>query len=330
MTDSIKFVVSGHVDHGKSTLCGHMLYKCNYINDHEMKQLEIKAEQNGMKGWKYAYVLDLYDEERENGKTVDYVAVDFEYKSNKYTLIDTPGHKHFIRSLITGLNNDNSNKIIGCLIVSAIENEFIAGMTNGQTKEDMILMRAVGIEHIVVVINKMDIYNYDEDIYKKRCDAVAEYIMKVGFKTIEYIMISAFHDKNIFELLDKITILYDKIAKTEIITINSDKVESEIITAQVKIIHLENDILAPGCECVCHIKKNEYQIIIDDLRLFDLKTKKITNKKFAKVNDVIYIKLKRLETKDNKKVMFEACLNDRIILRRNDATMGFGKIVKFA
>ena len=112
MSSKISFVVSGHVDHGKSSMCGHILFKCGYVSEHEMKQLELKSEQNGMKNWKYAYVLDLYDEERENGKTVDYVSVDFKYKDLNFSLIDTPGHKHFIRSLITGLNNENSSQLI--------------------------------------------------------------------------------------------------------------------------------------------------------------------------------------------------------------------------
>ena len=183
-------------------------------------------------------------------------------------------------------------------------------------------MRAVGIEHIIVCINKMDIYNYDEEIYKKRCEKINSFITKIGFKSIDYIMTSAFYGKNLLELLDKIIVINEKLDKTETPVI--EKKESKLITAQIKLINLDTDIIAPGYECVCHIKKNEYQVVIDDLRQYDLKTKKITNKKFAKVNDIIFAKIKLI---DSKKYL-EGNTDDKIIIRRNDSTVGFGKITK--
>ena len=327
MTDQviklIKFVVSGHVDHGKSTLCGRILYENNYINKHDFDKLKNDAKNNGHAGSEYAYILDICDEEREKAITHDYNSIEFTRNNTKYELIDTPGHKQFIRSLIMGLNSSSSNNLIGCIVISAIENEFLAGIGKGQTKEDIILMRSVGIENVIIIINKMDKYNYDNKIYDDRCNQINNFASKVGFKRLEYIMVSGYAGYNINELLDKIENMYKNININKLnINIIKEQIISDNISAQMKIINLDTQIICAGYECILHVNKDEYQIIIDELTVFDIKTKKETKKNFAKINDVINIKLKRL---DDKK--FEVNKFDRIIIRHNDATIGFGKII---
>ena len=144
--DRITFIVSGHVDHGKSTLLGFLLYKYGqiyneedklvpFITEHDMENLRKKAQELGMPGWEYAYVLDICSEERESGKTFNYTAIDFEYKNKSYRCIDTPGHKCYIRELLAALNDDQEQSMVGVLLISAIENEFISGITAGQQKK---------------------------------------------------------------------------------------------------------------------------------------------------------------------------------------------------
>lgn len=90
-----KFVAIGHVDTGKSTFCGHLLYKCNYINDHDFKKIKDKAKQDQMEKWIWARILDIYEEETSRGKTHEFSEIGFTYNDKDYTLIDTPGHQKF-------------------------------------------------------------------------------------------------------------------------------------------------------------------------------------------------------------------------------------------
>lgn len=323
----IRFVVSGHVDHGKSTLCGRILYESDYINNHDFEKLKNEAKNNGHPGSEYAYILDICDEEREKAITHDYNSIEFtnkNIKDVKFELIDTPGHKQFIRSLIMGLNSSSANNLIGCLLVSAVENEFAAGMGKGQTKEDAILMRSVGIENVIVLINKMDRYDYDDKVYNDRCNQVNQFVSKLGFKKMEFMMVSGYTGYNINELLNKIVEMYKQINinKNSITNTNKEQIISETVNAQIKIINLDTQIICAGYEFILHVNTDEYQVIIDELKQFDIKTKKEINKNFARVNDVINVKIKRL---DDKKI--ELNRFDRIIIRHNDATIGFGKII---
>ena len=258
----------------------------------------------------------------KKGITHDYNSIEFARNNVKFELIDTPGHKQFIRSLLAGLNLCATNMLIGRIVVSATENEFAAGMGRGQTKEDMILMRAVGIEHVIVVINKMDKYNFDNTVYEDRYKQVDKFISKLGFKTISYMMVSGYTGFGISELLARIEDIYKEITNNVAqVGINNDVIINDIINAQIKIINLDTALMCPGYECILHIKTEEYQVVIEDLKQYDVKLKKEINKNFAKINDVVNVKFKRL---DDRK--FEVSAGDRVIIRHNDATIGFGKV----
>lgn len=315
----IKFVVSGHVDHGKSTLCGHLLYMSGYISGREMDKLREEAKANKRIGWEFSYVLDIYESERQTGKTLEFNKIKFEFDGKKYLLIDTPGHKLLIPNLIKALNNED--QLIGCLVVSAKENEFESGISNGQTKEDIILIRTVGIEHLIVIINKMDIYNNDVNIFNERKNDIDKIIKKMGFKSINYIDISAITGYNIKELLNLINNIWNKYY-SNIIDKNIDEIYNKYIYCKIKIINCEN-ILSGGYECILHLKDKEYEVVLDNLRVVDMKTGELFKQKYGKINDVVMCKIRTL---DNNEFLYN--INNRIIIRKNDMTIGFGVIEK--
>jgi small GTP-binding protein len=319
-----KIVFTGHVDHGKSTLCGHILYKAGYVDEHQMSELRKKAENNKKKGWEYAYVL-------ERGKTMDFNPIEFTYQNKSYTFIDTPGHKSLIRTLINGLNHYNTTNMVGCLLVSVLENEFVGGITNGQTKEDILLLRATGIDNMVVLINKMDLVKWDLDIFEKRKKVIDSYIKKLGFKRCEYLPISAYDGTGInefFPLIDSFD--FNNKAGTENI---EPQICSQIV-CQLKILHDDtfDKILSAGFEGILHVRNTEYQVVIDGFKHFDPKTNQIIKSGksacIIKNNDVVLAKISPIVTDDGKKIEFNVGIKDRVILRKDDWTIAFGRVSK--
>jgi len=138
----IKFVALGHIDSGKTTLSGHLLYKCGYVDEHTMDRIRLKAKADKMEGWVWARVLDIYEEEMSRGKTHEFDTITFENKCVEskplYQLIDTPGHKCFVRSMIEGIS-ENVN--IGVLMISMKDNEFTSSFGGGMLREHLILAR---------------------------------------------------------------------------------------------------------------------------------------------------------------------------------------------
>jgi small GTP-binding protein len=316
---SIISCVVGHVDFGKSTLIGQILYKCKHYDEHTVEQAFAAATENKLETFKFSFLLDTLDEERRRGKTMDYTAIDFKYNAVDYTLIDTPGHRSLIRSLIAGINNYDTSLIVGVVMVSVEENEYNSGM-RGQTKEDIILLKACGIENVVIVFNKMDLIKWDMAQYEKRKDNLNNFVKRLGFNRVDYHNMSAYEGKNVLELLD----LIKKINSQEINkkpAIKSERINELVIPIQLKIINAGTDILCAGYECMIHIKEKEFQIVFDDVRLYDTANKKIMGQKFGKENNVIIAKIKSLDG-----FKFEVQNTDRVILRKGDITVGFGKI----
>ena len=156
-----KVVFIGHVDTGKSTLLGHILYKNGYITEHELDKIHTQAIKEKMGRWKWARILDIYEEEMTRGKTHEYVEIEINLNGEKVSLIDTPGHQSFVREMINGISCQVKSAIV---MVSMIDNEFEASFNNGMLKEHILLSRCAGINNYIIVANKMDAINWDEFI----------------------------------------------------------------------------------------------------------------------------------------------------------------------
>jgi len=196
----INIVVIGHVDSGKSTSTGHMIYKCGGIDKRTIEKFEKEAQEMGKGSFKYAWVLDKLKAERERGITIDIQLMKFLTKKYDVTIIDAPGHRDFIKNMITG----TSQADCAVLIVAASTGEFEAGISkNGQTREHALLAYTLGVKQMIVGVNKIDNTEppYSEPRFKEIKKEVESYVKKVGYspKSVAFVPISGWHGDNMIE-----------------------------------------------------------------------------------------------------------------------------------
>ncbi|XP_035682437.1 elongation factor 1-alpha-like [Branchiostoma floridae] len=196
----INIVVIGHVDSGKSTSTGHLIYKCGAIDKRAIEQFEKEAKEMGKGSFKYAWVLDKLKAERERGITIDIALWKFETTKYIVTIIDAPGHRDFIKNMITG----TSQADCAVLIVAAGTGEFEAGISNdGQTREHALLAYALGVKQLIVGVNKMDSTEppYSEARFGEITEEVGVYIKKIGYnpESVAFVPISGWHGDNMIE-----------------------------------------------------------------------------------------------------------------------------------
>lgn len=196
----LNLVIIGHVDHGKSTMVGHILYRLGYIDPKQMAELEEEAKKKGKESFKFAWLLDRLKEERERGVTIDLSFMKFETKKYYFTIIDAPGHRDFVKNMITGASQADA----AVLVVSARKGEFEAGMSpEGQTREHVILAKTMGIEQLIVAVNKIDATEppYSQERYKQIVDVLSKFLKGLGYdpSKIPFIPISAWYGDNLIE-----------------------------------------------------------------------------------------------------------------------------------
>jgi len=196
----INIVVIGHVDSGKSTSTGHLIYKCGGIDPRTIEKFEKEANEMGKGSFKYAWVLDKLKAERERGITIDIALWKFETTNYDVTIIDAPGHRDFIKNMITG----TSQADCAVLIVAAGVGEFEAGISkNGQTREHALLAFTLGVKQMIVAVNKMDSTEpkYSEQRFTEIVKEVTNYVKKIGYnpKSIAFVPISGWHGDNMIE-----------------------------------------------------------------------------------------------------------------------------------
>jgi elongation factor 1-alpha len=196
----INVVVIGHVDSGKSTTTGHLIYKCGGIDKRTIEKFEKEAQEMGKGSFKYAWVLDKLKAERERGITIDIALWKFTTTKFEFTIIDAPGHRDFIKNMITG----TSQADVAMLVVSSAKGEFEAGIDEqGQTREHALLAFTLGVKQMIVIVNKMDSESvgWSEERYKEIKEAVIQFLKRIGWKTddIPFIPISGWTGDNMLE-----------------------------------------------------------------------------------------------------------------------------------
>jgi elongation factor 1-alpha len=197
----VNLVVIGHVDSGKSTSTGHLIYKCGGIDKRTIEKYEKEANEMGKGSFKYAWVLDKLKAERERGITIDIALWKFESATSVFTIIDAPGHRDFIKNMITG----TSQADVAILMIASPSGEFESGWSKeGQTREHALLAFTMGVKQMLCCCNKMDAAgaDYKESRYKEIKDEVSAYLKQVGYKIEEvpFIPISGFNGDNMLEL----------------------------------------------------------------------------------------------------------------------------------
>ena len=191
----LNVVFVGHVDHGKSTTIGRLLYDSGVIDEQTMRKLKEKAQELGKGGFEFAFVMDNLKEERERGVTIDLAHKKFNTQKYEATIIDAPGHKDFIKNMITGASQAD----VGFLVVAASEGAM------AQTKEHVWLCRTLGVGQLAVAVNKMDTVKYDEAKFNKVKEEISTLLKTAGYKPEEtaFIPISALQGDNVANKSDK-------------------------------------------------------------------------------------------------------------------------------
>ncbi|MFA5259410.1 MAG: translation elongation factor EF-1 subunit alpha [Candidatus Pacearchaeota archaeon] len=192
---TMNVVFVGHVDHGKSTCVGRIMYDSGVIPEQEMKKLKEEAVRQGKVGFEFAYVMDKVKEERERGVTIDLSYQKLITPKRQVTIIDAPGHKDFVKNMITGASQADA----AFLTIAAKEG------VQPQTKEHLWLLRTMGVQQIAVSINKMDTVDYKEDAFNKVKGEISTLLKGVGInpeKTV-FIPVSGLMGDNIFKKSDK-------------------------------------------------------------------------------------------------------------------------------
>jgi elongation factor 1-alpha len=189
----LNVVFVGHVDHGKSTTVGRLFYDSGIISEQEMTKLKEEAAKHGKQGFEFAYVMDNLKEERERGVTINLSYKKILTKNFEVTIIDAPGHKDFVKNMITGASQADA----AFLVVAA------DGGVQPQTTEHVSLLRTMGVNNLAVVINKMDTVNYAQEKFEEVKKKVTEVISRVGYKDIPFIPASSLMGDNVTKKSDK-------------------------------------------------------------------------------------------------------------------------------
>jgi len=193
----INLVFIGHVDHGKSTTVGRLLFDSGNVDEQAMRKLKEKAEQLGKGGFEFAFVMDNLKEERERGVTIDLAHKKFETPKYYFTIIDAPGHKDFIKNMITGASQADA----GVVVVAANDGVM------AQTKEHIFLSRTLGVNQLIIAVNKMDMVKYDQAKFEAVKKDVETLLKTVGYKPedIPFIPIASLPGDNVVKKTDKMS-----------------------------------------------------------------------------------------------------------------------------
>jgi elongation factor 1-alpha len=193
--EHMNLAIIGHIDHGKSTLLGRLLMDAGVIDPHVIDEYRKKAEAIGKGSFEFAWVMDSLKDERERGITIDVAHQRFDTEKFYYTIVDCPGHRDFVKNMITGTSQADA----AVLVVDAKDGIM------AQTKEHVFLARTLGVSQLIIAINKMDRANYEQGRYEELKKEVLSLLKMVGYKEeqVVFVPVSAFEGQNITKKSDK-------------------------------------------------------------------------------------------------------------------------------
>lgn len=191
-------VFIGHVDAGKSTICGNLMFLNNVVDQRTIQKYKEEAKEKGRDSWWLAYVMDVSDEEKAKGKTVEVGRAQFDTPNKKYTIFDAPGHKNYVPNMIMGAALAD----VAGLVISARKGEFEAGFEkDGQTREHAQLAKSLGVQRLIVIVNKMDDCNWKKQRYDEIQKGLVPFLENTGYseKDLVFVPIAGLQGHNIAE-----------------------------------------------------------------------------------------------------------------------------------
>jgi len=192
--ETLKFVFVGHIDHGKSTLIGRLLYDTDSLSPDKLEEIRNTANDMG-RDTEFAHLLDHLEEERQQGITIETTQVFFKTDKREYIIIDAPGHVEFVKNMITGASYAEA----AVVLLDAQEG------IKEQTKRHTYILSLLGIKQVIVAINKMDLVNYDEEVFNTLRENINTFLKELNIEQALFIPISALHGENITTISDKMS-----------------------------------------------------------------------------------------------------------------------------
>jgi len=331
--DSKLFLAPDFTVWHNSTLGGQLLHRAQYVDSRDLDKIFKKAEEDGMERWKWARILDIFEEEAARGKTHEFIKIDFEINDQSYILVDTPGHSIFIRSMIEGVYGV---KIAG-IIIPMPDNEFDAAFRGGVIKEHLIIARASGIEKVILLANKMDLVGWDQEEFDRKTKIVQQFLQKVGYGKNDVITIpvSAFNGIGLgispsidggsirdglpdwysgptfFEALGSFAKEISFLKLSDATKTTNIGFSGNSFILDTRIVNYDS-IITLGFDAILHIEGKEYVAELVGIKNGEQKFVKNGDKCFT-----IWTLEQAIETK-----------NDKVLIRKGETTIGLGKIVK--
>jgi bifunctional enzyme CysN/CysC/sulfate adenylyltransferase subunit 1 len=186
--ERMNIVITGHVDHGKSTLVGRLLADTRSLPEGKLQAVKDSCKKNG-RVFEYAFLLDALDDEQKQGITIDSARIFFKSKLREYIIIDAPGHIEFLRNMLSGA----SRAVAAVLVIDAVE-----GVAEN-SKRHGLLLSLLGISQVLVAVNKLDVLDYDEQVFNRIKDEYTEYLKTLKVQPLAFVPVSAREGKNIIE-----------------------------------------------------------------------------------------------------------------------------------